>query len=436
MRPPTPEAWPQTAPWQSLLAQIVPAIHAIALELPEPTIPLHARVGPTRGQPTLLVDGGLLLDEALLGPALHHPADATWAERAPVGCAPLALDRWRRATGGVLEAGILASLAEQLGEAVLGQWWALGWAAELVDRAAPALGWLWPAAVDLLTRSHEGLDALPRASAWLFRWRREQGVPLAPEAVADLPLSDWADFFSWIRDPNHGPGARAPLPLEVGSPRAIGPWQAPPRAALPTRIEAPLSGLRLKLEGTSPAFIRGKTAYAAGEIDTVLLVAPEGGKVDLQARPAGPVGRWAVVAGSIPSRIYAARGIEVELRADGRAEVVLADAFVGPPTDDAIDMARRMGASGSGHGRWRVSSLTEGGGELCFDKLVLDDVTVHPRLTGGFALPADAWLGPVKRVLEAMAGARFQWRQEGARLLLTGRVAGMPVEIEARPANS
>ena len=84
------------------------------------------------------------LHPGLTVPELRHPRDQTWMEEQDVAVAPLALDRWRRCIGLILEAVELHSLAQELGQApseLPMEWWSVGLAAEGVDRALPALGY-------------------------------------------------------------------------------------------------------------------------------------------------------------------------------------------------------------------------------------------------------------------------------------------------------
>lgn len=410
-----PISWPDLPSWQALAAPLRPVL-AMALarlellprELP-PVVPATEPSG----------EGleGIALDPALLGPGTRTPQDQAWADAWPE-LAPLALDRWRRAAGLVLEGVVLAGMRERLGGALPRRWWTLGAAAEAVDRAAPELGWLWPEAAELLQRPEVGLASAPRRAAWLFRWLRSTGRAVAPGERPELDEASWAAFGAWLEDLSHGPFAPSPVPLGRGA------------AHLPDAArQEPLSHRRLQLQATAAGAVfslpTGARALAGGESLDVLVGSLHGGVLDLRAEPLLPLGDWLLVGGTVGERPGAARGIELALSADGHIDLVFADAFAGPPTPALLDMARQLGVSGSGRGRFRVTAAEgPGRGTLVFDELVPASLTVHPRLSGRFALPAEAILGPVHKALEAMVGVPWAFQVEAAGLRLQATLYG------------
>lgn len=422
-------SWPETDPWPQLLAAIQPALGpALAAlehrpEAPPPVLPGEA------GVPCRVDDSGIHLDPALLGPGLRHPLDEAWLTRAPAGTEVLALDRFRRTAGLVLEALVVWGLAEEheLPVADLAAcWWARALAAEAADRADPHLGWLWPEAVDLLQRPEVSLADAPRRGGWFARWRREQGRPLQLSGL-EAPVvheAEWQAFGAWIRDASHGPGSRCPVPLPAATRPSGAGEQAAPLSHRLVRFEAPPAGLWLQGPGLPDGL-----GLAGGECRTVLVGSVAGGTTSVEARSGGPVGTWTVEAGSGGGRLFAAQGLDLRLGVDGGVELVADNAFAGPVDDDMLKLARQFGATGSGTGRWRVTAagLEEGG--LVFDELTLSDVTIHPRMSRNFALPGKGWLGPVRRIFEVMQGAPLRYRLTGDTLELEGEVRGYEVSL-------
>lgn len=410
-------SWPDESAWQALAtplrAVLEPALARLDLRprtLPEilPGWPGGPRLSPV----------GLHLDPALLGPGLRHPDDEEWAEAQP-HLAGLALDRWRRAAGLVLEGIALAALEEEVGAPLPLAWWTLGPAAEAVDRAAPALGWLWPEAADLLARPEEGLAAAPRRAAWLVRWFRESGRPWALGERPALDAATWSDFGRWLEDPVHGPAGRAPLPLPRGSARPTGAAPLAPLSHHRLRRAAGAAGLALRWPG-------GGRDLAADEVVELLVGSVEGGLLALDEQSVLPTGTWRLSGGSVGERPGAARGIELTLHADGRIDLVFADAFAGPATAYLLDLGRQLGVSGTGQGRYRVvSAHGPGRGALVFDALEPGLLSVHPRFSGRFVLPAEAVLGPVSRALQVMKEVPWAFQVEGEELRLSAEVKGM-----------
>ena len=134
--------WPESPPWSELAHAVSPALDPALDRLSLRPGVLPALVA----GPATPSAAELPLDPTLLGPALRTPEDEAWAESAPAGAAPLALDRFRRTIGLILEGVALRGLAEAAGEPlsrVSAHWWARGRAALAVHRADPML---WTAA--------------------------------------------------------------------------------------------------------------------------------------------------------------------------------------------------------------------------------------------------------------------------------------------------
>ena len=419
--------WPESPPWSELAHAVSPALDPALDRLSLRPGVLPALVA----GPATPSAAELPLDPTLLGPALRTPEDEAWAESAPAGAAPLALDRFRRTIGLILEGVALRGLAEAAGEPlsrVSAHWWARGRAALAVHRADPMLGWLWPEAVDLLRTPERSLLHAPRRAAWLFHWAEGEGLDWS---AGEPPLSNvhWQRFGAWLRDPSRGPRSQSPLPLPA------------PRGAEPCGAEVelePLSHRALRFEAGPPGMrIQGDALpapvlLAGGENRTVLLSSLRGGPSSLNQAPAGPVGNWMVESGSGAGRLFAAEGLDLSLDADGSAELVADNAFAGPVNDDSLKLARQFGATGSGSGSWRVLEVHDEGGVLELHELSLDDVTVHPRMTRAFSLPGKSWLEPVQRAMKLLSQTPLRFRTVGDKLHLEGEVNGLAVTLNLR----
>ncbi|RME24855.1 MAG: hypothetical protein D6798_10210 [Deltaproteobacteria bacterium] len=419
--------WPDDEAWAALAgplrAVLEPAIARLALRPTELPPVVEARAGEVG-----LTPRGIALDRALLGPGTRHPLDEAWAAAHPA-VASLAPDRWRRAAGLVLEGIAFAGLQEEIGAPLPRTWWTLGPAAEAVDRAAPELGWLWPEAADLLLHPEVGLSAAPRRGAWLVRWARQAGRDWPAGERPALDDDDWAAFGAWVDDLGHGPAAGCPVPLTRGGAREL-----PDPSDGGTLDAAPLSFVRLRLDvdagGTVVDWGHGRTALLPGEHREFLVPARSGGAIPLARQPVLPLGTWRLAGGTFGDRPGAARGIDLDLRADGHIDIVFADAFAGPPTPYLLGLARTVGVSGTGRGRYHlVRADGPGRGALRFDALSPDLLTVHPRMGGRFALPAETFLEPVRRSLDAMSGVDWEFSTEGDTLRLEAPLFGTPTVL-------
>ena len=118
--------------------------------------------------------------------------------------------------------------------------------------------------------------------------------------------------------------------------------------------------------------------------------------------------RARVRAGRTEGRVGAARGMELTLQADGTCDLTLADAFLGPTTGGALDLASRFGVSGLLVGSWRVIAHDGEQAIVRLGPVRSEAITVHPRGRRGFAMPAGPMLGATQGWLERAAGTR--WR--------------------------
>ena len=335
---------------------------------------------------------GIPLDPALLdGP---HPLDA--ARAAAAGDAYLCLDRWRRAAAFVIEGAALLTLPD---EPHAPAWWRRARAVEAADRAAPELGILWSELLGVYAAPEAGVGE-GRAGAWYARWLR-RGESVAWEAPTDAA---WAAFGRWVFDAA-GAAAGAPAPLHAVS-APPGAWEAAPLSFRRVRVDAGAAGARLQVDGAEadPAVI------VAGDRATVLVTARAGGPCVATVTPAGPVGTWELRSGRTGPRFGAARGIELQLRADGTGDVTLADAFIGPATEDALSLAAQFSVSGTLMGRWKLVGMEGAAAIVELGAVTPVGVTVHPKGRFGFAMPAGPLLGRAEGWLARMGGTRWRVR--------------------------
>jgi hypothetical protein len=126
-------------------------------------------------------------------------------------------------------------------------------------------------------------------------------------------------------------------------------------------------------------------------------------------------------------QVMGARGIRFTFNADGRLELVLADAFVGPLA--AVAMAEQVGTSGVCDGRWRVA----GEHRLRFDGIETRSLTLHSRTRDRFMMPARGFgLG---EWLMALRDDVWTWQPAQDRLVLRGKMMGGEVEVRLRRAD-
>lgn len=377
---------PEDPAWRALLAPVTPVL-ARALARLEPRPDVIPPVVP--GHPGVLVSvtpDALALDPALLdGP---HPLDTTRAARSEEA-AVVALDRWRRASAAVLEGAALLALPDEPGAPA---WWRVARAVEAADRAAPELGILWSELADWMAAPEEGVGD-GRRGAWYVRWAGPSWR--APDVEA------WRAFGAYLFG---RAGEGAPVHL-VAVPTEPGDWNAAPLSFRRVRLRGGAAGASLGLRGV----VGDAPRLPADERATVLLASLAGGSASARLEPVGPVGTWVLRSGRTGERFGAARGIEVELRADGTGEVTLADAFIGPATESALSLAAQFGVSGTLLGRWRVVAVTP---DILVElgEVKPMGVTVHPRGRFGFAMPAGPFLGRAEGWLSRIGGTRWRIR--------------------------
>lgn len=401
--------WPDEPAWNALLRPIAGALER-ALER------LGAPVGDVQlepGAPGVLVaarTGAIALDPALLaGP---HPLDEALAARAEEGRLH-ALDRWRRAAAAVLEGAAHVTLPE---EPDAPPWWRVACAVEAADRAAPELGSMAFELADWLLAPEAGVGD-GRRGAWYVRWLRRVGEPRWSEPTDEA----WAAFGRWLFG---SAAAEAPIPIAAASAEP-GSWSAAPLSFRRVRIAAGPAGARVVPNGLGGAPL----LVPDGHRETLLLAARAGGDVGVRLDPAGPVGTWALRSGRTGERFGAARGIELTLRADGTGEVTLADAFVGPATEDALSLAAQFGVSGTVLGRWRVAAVDGDAVIVALSDVRPVGVTVHPRGRFGFAIPAGPFLGRAEGMLARVNGTRWRVKRVEEGIEAEGRELGPTIVL-------
>jgi hypothetical protein len=348
-------------------------------------------------------DGGLVLSAGLLGPGLHHPAEG----------AVLPLDRWRRAAAAVLEAAARSQLAARFGAPAGDDWRWVGAAAFLADRAAPELTLADPDVALAVETGDPG--AHPRAGVAVMRaWAASGADPVARAlGGAELPAEEWLALGRWVLS-----SGRESLPVPVGRPAesdipcVLAPW-----SWRPLRIPAHPRGGRVMVEGDGAV----DAAWVPGGVEHTGLAAAGEGGCRLSASAGGPVGSWDVASAEGFGQILGVRGVRYVFHADGRAEIVLADAFVGPLR--AAGMAPELGTSGVVPGRWKVA----GPDQFAFYGLDTAALTLHSRSRERFAMPARGfgmaeWLG-------ALADAPWTWSSADGHLVLRGSILGGGVEV-------
>ena len=388
----------------ALLAPVAIRLNEAAARLPAGPS-LRVAVGAVEGFYAL--DGDqLTLSAALAGPEVRHPAEVDGL---------LALDRWRRAVGCVLEGIALAALAAEAGRAAGAEWFWIGAAVDAADRAAPELGLAAPDLAVAVSACEPG--RWPRSGVAVMRaWRAAGEDPwaraLALIGGAGLEAGEWLSLGAQVLDPAARPSGVAAAPDGV-LPAALGPW-----AWRRVLVGGGRVGGRVAVDGgrCEPEWIE------AGGERRVMVAAVEACEARLRA--GGPGGPWAMASGQGFGQMMGARGVEFTFRGSGSLEILLADAFVGPLP--ALEVAERMGTSGVINGRWAVS----GPGELRLFGLVPMGLTVHGREEMPFAVPAPG--AGLESYLKDLEGSVWRWVLEGGRLILRGESFGPTVELRFR----
>ncbi|MEQ1508122.1 MAG: hypothetical protein ABMB14_38185, partial [Myxococcota bacterium] len=381
--------------------------HALTLLPDAPD--LTVRVGPVAGFYAARGDE-VVLSDGLCGPAVSHPDE-------PAGPVP-PMDRWRRAVGSVLEAASLRELSRRTHLPIGDDWRWLGAAIWAADAIAPDLGLCAP---DLALAIGTGAPGThPRAGvavmrAWAalgidpikqVRYVLEGGVVSAPE---------WARLGQWVL----GPDGLAAVPVPVDRVRAVDvPVELPAWSWRPLRVPPHPRGGRVKVEGDGVV----DEPWAEADVPLETLAAAAATACKLTPSPGGPIGAWDVASAEGFGQVMGARGIRFGFQADGRLELVLADAFVGPLA--AVAMAEQVGTSGVVSGRWRVA----GDHRLRFAGLSTQSLTLHSRTRDRFMMPAKGFgLG---EWLMALNDDVWSWQEDRAeRLVMRGRMMGGEIEV-------
>lgn len=391
----------------------VAAVIETAIERLPGSPSLAIRIGHVPGFYELRGDE-LVLSDGLLGPELHHPGEVV--EVMPP------LDRWRRAAASVLEAFALRGLARSWRVQPGSDWRWVGAAIDLADEAAPELELAQPDVA--LAIRHGDPGQFPRSGVAVYRHARATGLSvrdrtgyLLTGGVISAP--EWAGIAAWILDPA-GAGASLPVvvrhPEPIDVPAALGSW-----SWRPVRVPGHARGGMIEVEGDG--FVESPWAVAGTELRT--LAAAAGAACRLVPRAGGPVGRWELASAQGFGQVFGSRGVVFVFHPDGRLEVVLADAFVGPLA--ALAMAEDLGTSGTAHGRWRV----EGRYLLGFEGIASYGLTMHRRSGEGFMVPATGFgLG---EWLKALEEGEWAWQfAEADRLVMRGRMMGGQVEVRMK----
>ncbi len=398
---------------RALLAPVQAQLDAGVAALPAgPAV--RVRLGDVPGF-AAIEPAGVVLSTALTGPGLTHPDE-------PAGASP-PLDRWRRAAGCALEAVVIHALAARAQTEPSSQWWWVGLAVDLVDRAVPALGLALPELA--LARTTGDLGAHPRAGVAAMRAWRAQGVDpweRVLELLAGEPVdgAEWLGLGAWVLGAGGAGALLVPVRrlAAVDFPVALGPWRWQPLA-----VPAHRRGGELVVEGTGAV----QDPFAVADVEHHTLA----GSLDRPARvdglPGGPVGAWRLASASGFNQTFGARGVTFAFSAGGRFELTLADSFVGPAA--ALDLAAQVGTSGVAVGRWRVA----GARQVHFHGLKVRGVTTHGRDGGPAAMPMGAMgAGGWVASLEGTTW-RYTVGADGA-LVLDGAIMGGPVQVVLRPS--
>lgn len=355
----------------------------------------------------------LLLSTGLLGPAVHHPLE-------PDGPVP-PIDRWRRAAASVLEAAALLRLAHVTRQEVGSDWRWVGAAIYATDRAAPELAIAEPDLALAIATGDPG--RFPRAGVAVFRaWQAMGREPLDQVRYlltgGVLSSAEWLEIGRWV---GSAAGAASALSVVVERPADSDiPCEVPPWSWRPLRVPAHPRGGFVKVEGEGAV----GEPWAAGGHELRTLAAAAATTCRFAPMAGGPVGSWDVASAEGFGQVMGARGIRYDFHADGRVDVVLADAFVGPLA--AVAMADNLGTSGVAEGRWRVA----GPYSLAFYDLQTQSMTLHSRTRDRFVMPARGF--GLAEWLKALVEQPWVWQVNGDRMVLRGRMMGGEVEVRLK----
>jgi hypothetical protein len=367
---------------------------------------------------TLTVDDRvrLTLSDGLLGEGVHHPAEQDQ---------PLGLDRWRRALCGVLEAIALGRIVREAGRPIaVNDWRARGLALFLADRAAPSLGLAAPTLIqaarrgDVATEPREGVVVCEALVARgedpervVMGWLREDRWPDEPTfvAVARFALGS-------------GIAGRISVPFEA-APAVDIPCDLPPWSFRRLAVPAHPRGGLVAVEGS--AWVERPWAVGGQELRCLAVAREGGGRLTPQI--AGPIGRWDCVSARGFGQVFGVRGMTWHFGADGRVELVLADAYAG--SLDAVAAGEAVGTSGIVPGRWSIA----GPHAVQVARLDTSSLALHGRGDQPFSVPA-AGLG-IGQVIAAMQEASWTFEVRDGDLYLRGPLMGGTVELRMRPSS-
>jgi hypothetical protein len=399
----------------ALLEPVLAVLHAALPNLPD-SAPIQVRIGEVAGLSRL--DGGVLvLSHRLEGPGVV-------AEGEPESPLP-PLDRWRRAAGLVLEAVALRSLSALVDRPPGDDWRWMGAAIYAADAVAPELGIAGNDLAQAIATGDPG--RFPRAGvAACLAWKAQGADPItrARDLLDDGVVSavEWVKLGHWVLERGT---ALLGIPVqrvsEADIPLELGPWRWQP-----LRIPAHPRGGSIGVHGDGEV---GDRWAIGGSVHRTIAASAAGG-ARFEPEPGGPVGDWVVTSAEGFGQVMGSRGVFFQFRADGRMEVVLADAFVGPLA--ALGMAGQVGTSGVAAGRWAVA----GQFLVNFEGIVPQGLTMHGRSRDRFMMPAGGF--GMGEWLQAMCDAPWGWSSQADRMVLRGKMMGGAVEVrlrrEAEPA--
>jgi hypothetical protein len=378
--------------------------------------PMAITVRPLPDGTCWALDGDEVALADTLERGIHHPIDLD---------RPFGLDRWRRAAASVLEAAATRELARRTGCRPDGAWWWVGGAIHAADAVAPELGLALP---DLALAVQTGSPGTrPRAGAAVMRAWQATGVdPIRQVAYllegGVVSTAEWTKLGQWVlgRD---GLAAALPAPVDRVTDAILGPDGLVVPAWTWQPFRRPDDGRGAVLQAEGEGVVEPAWAPAGQELRGVASAA--GGPLRVTGAPGAPIGDWEVASAEGFGQVVGARGIRFSFRRDGRLEVVLADAFVGPLA--ALAMAEEVGTSGVCAGTWKVA----GQRWLRFDGIDARSLTLHGRSRGGFLMPAKGFgLG---EWLSSLPEAPWAWQEGPAdRLVLRGKMRGVDVEVRLR----
>jgi len=391
-----------------ILDAVAEALAAGVERLP-PGPDLRVTLGRVEGFARL--EGGLLvLSERLAGPDLRHPDERD-------GPMP-PLDRWRRALACVLEALVLRTLAEEIGQAPQEDWMWRGLAIEVTDRAVPEAGLAEPDLALAVATGDPGTHPRAGVAAWrAVRARGDDPWAVARQWLGGRPPGpeEWLALGTWVLG-STGLASTLPIPVErvpaADIPVALGPWRWQPLL-----VPAHPRGGRVLAEGD--AAIVQPWASADQPLRTLAAAGARGGA--LAPDVGGPEGSWAVSSAHAFGQVFGVRGISFQLSRSGALQIVLADAFVGPVS--ALEVAEQVGTSGLVSGRWKVA----GPWTLRFCRISDQGLTMHGRQRASFRVPT----GEVGMAewLHALEHDTWRWEDKGDKLVLRGAMMGGEVEM-------